>query len=297
DYNLTDKRDFKLYSSSFDKRIGVKIFDIANRDGITVHNGPTTDFFDMVKGCNPKPDDQKEFISYNTDIVTVELSPEECVPTGTFNVIDTISNQKLRNLFCFLQVEASNSSVTSLEAETNLNVSDSVILKKYVSEDYTTEVARLASLDDREVELRFSTPYKVYVDVILGDSSEIFTDEPTVLLSVNKRHRYLTYNVPDQYAMPRLEQDVTAPSFLIIDSSVHCTWKVIPTPDPASKEPGYIKLTVYGVASSVYNSQVCAKLQLLASDRRGNQKKFYKSRAFSQNSQKKTVIRVNLSKL
>ncbi|GFS07428.1 hypothetical protein ElyMa_001249200, partial [Elysia marginata] len=222
-------------------------------------SGPTTDFFDMVKGCNPKPDDQKEFISYNTDIVTVELSLEEwrkgvlleyfttenqsltrhSVPTGTFNVIDTISNQKLRNLFCFLQVEASNSSVTSLEAETNLNVSDSVILKKYRTSDRT---ASAASLLISAMKILHSSRFSAMSRI----KSSSFCDVKIIF----------------------------SPEACLSDSSVHCTWKVIPTPDPASKEPGYIKLTVYGVASSVYNRQVCAELQLLSSDRRGNQKKF-----------------------
>lgn len=275
DFNEQDKRDFKVYlPKNSNYNIGVMI-DSSMRNGLTVSNGPTTDYFDIVKGCKPEQVNQTEFISWNTKIVTIELSPslwQRGVPIiyfptvktapyikvnkGTYSLID--ADQNLRNLFCFLEVGGGTDYFTKLEAQTNLDVSDSVILKHKKVAYPTTVVARLAELEKSEVQLQFKSPDTVQIDVTIPDPSKISVKKPEVSIDVTQESNYLRCFMGSIYPSSAFTQSVSAPPFLILAaSSLDCTWDVAPL-----EESGFVKITVFSLPYTPANAHSCAYLEI-----------------------------------
>ncbi|KAK3800921.1 hypothetical protein RRG08_060266 [Elysia crispata] len=275
--NLEGKRDFKIY---VEKRSNLNIFVMishSSREGITVHNGPDTSYFDMIKSCNPNSTARNRVISLKTNVVTVELSPEnwrrgvyiqyystdkiqarDTVLMGPNKVIDKSFNQKLRNMFCFFTVPLTHNRYASLDVKTNLDTPNSLIVR--------SNGELVTNLQNSDITLQFST-VAVDIDLWIADPPMILSEEPEISLDL----RYLdTLSDLDYHNLPLNassldEKEVSAPPYLILDPSIICSWEVIPVlPDSSS-----LMLIVYGatpVDRNLPHSENCAFLTLKSFD-------------------------------
>ncbi|KAK3730092.1 hypothetical protein RRG08_055158 [Elysia crispata] len=279
--NLGDKRDVKIYvEKRSNLNIFVKILD-SSSEGINVHNGPDTSYFNMIKSCDPNSTARKRVISLKTNVVTVELSPEnwrrgvyiqyystdriqarDTVQTGSTMVINKSLNQKLRNMFCFFTVPLAHNRYASLDVKTNLDTLDSLILR--------SNGELVGNLVDSEITLKFSTA-AVDIDVWIADPPTILSEEPEISFDLRYRHTLsdLDYHNLPLYASSLDEKEVSAPPYLILDPSISCSWEVIPVPDPSLPDSSSLMLTLYGATpmpTYLIYSLNCANLTLVSSD-------------------------------